>query len=146
MGFLSLCFCALSKYGEHFIFRVYFTVGWSDHPMLWERITGVKGSGRYPSSWTRNHELGEETTTPTPNRNWPYIILPLYPDDPLTSTSTFDTQTFWCALGPTVRVVGLLGPTVLTTPFRLFTLVRFGLQVVLTKPIRSTAFSINKFS
>jgi hypothetical protein len=38
---LSLCFCAVSKHGEHFTFRVYFTVGWSDHRMLRKRITGV---------------------------------------------------------------------------------------------------------
>jgi hypothetical protein len=100
-----------------------------------------------PSTWTHNHELGEETANAlTSNRNSSYIILPVCHYNPLTSTSTFDTQAYWRALGPKVRVVVLRGLSLLTTPFRLFTLVQFSPQAVLRKPIRNTAYNINKFS
>ena len=100
-----------------------------------------------PSTWTHNHELGEETTSAvTSNRNSSYIILPVCPYNPLTSTSTFDTQAYWCALGPKVKMAVLRGLSLLTTPFRLFTLVQFSPQLVLRNPIRGTAHSINKSS
>jgi len=45
-----------------------------------------------PSTWKHNHELGGETTSAlTSNRNSSYIILPVWPYNPLTSKSTFDT-------------------------------------------------------
>jgi hypothetical protein len=106
-----------------------------------------KAPERPPSSWTRNHELGEQTAKAlTSNRNSSYIILPVCPCDPFTSTSTSDTQANWCALGPKVRVVGLRGLRLLMTPFQLFTLEQLSPQLVMTKLITTKANTINKLS